>query len=230
MTTLNTMFTTTNVTADARADAVLFILSVISPSLILLTAISLLATRPSPLLLPLPITSVTVSTRRGLILSCLYSLSFIHLLDGLAFVVYALIIKCWPQRTGIEFNSLIGLVASSGLAAVGTWKDIEGVEVWLLKRMKIVVSLSFVLDIAQAVLYGTSMHKGCTYIFPWYFSSTFNAMIYQTSLILTHIRVTFKLYFIFPCKFCAFLFFFYYSSRSSIPSLRTPQPRLPMMS
>jgi len=87
--------------------------------------------------------------------------------DGLAFVIDALVKKCWRQHTStLGVNSFTGLLASSSLAAVGTWKDIEGVEVWSLKRMKIVAYLSFILDVAQAVLYGTSMHKGCMYIFP----------------------------------------------------------------
>src|SRR5216683_3610116 len=88
--------------------------------------------------------------------------------DGLAFVIDALVKKCWRQHTStLGVNSFTGLLASSSLAAVGTWKDIEGVEVWSLKRMKIVAYLSFILDVAQAVLYGASMHKGCAYIFPY---------------------------------------------------------------
>jgi len=167
ITALNAMFTTTNITVDTA----LFILAIIPPSLILLITISLLVIRPSPLSSPPPVISATVSTgipRRGLILSCLYLLSFIHLLDGLAFVIDALVKQCWRQRTGtLGVNSFTGLLASSGLAAVGTWKDIKGVEVWSLKRMKIVAYLSFILDVAQAVLYGASMHRGCAYIFPY---------------------------------------------------------------
>jgi hypothetical protein len=89
-----------------------------------------------------------------------------HLVDGLAFVSYAVINKCWPQHTGIEINALIGLVAFSSLATLGTWKDIKGVDVWLLKRMKILMSLSVVFDVTQEVLHGTSMPKNCTNTFP----------------------------------------------------------------
>jgi hypothetical protein len=146
-------------------ETALFVLRVISPSLILLTTISLLTTRPTPPPSPSPITAVTVAARiprRGVILSCLSFSSFIYLLDGLVFVVYAVIDKYWPQRTGIEINALIGLVAFAGLAALGSWKDVQGVDVWLLRRMKIFIFLSLVLDIAQVVLYGILMPKPST--------------------------------------------------------------------
>jgi hypothetical protein len=155
------MFATSNVAVHTA----LFVLRVISPSLILLTTISLLTTRPTPPPSPSPITAVTVAARiprRGVILSCLSFSSFIYLLDGLVFVVYAVINKHWPQRTGIEINALIGLVAFAGLAALGSWKDVQGVDVWLLRRMKIFLFLSLVLDIAQVVLYGILMPKDST--------------------------------------------------------------------
>lgn len=145
----------------------LFILRVISPSIVLLTAISLLTARPSPSLTPSPITPVTVATRvprHGLILSCLTFSSFIYLLDGLAFVIYAVINKYWPQCTGMEISAVIGLVAFSGLAALGSWKEIHGVDVWLLRRMRISIFLSIILDAAQVALYGTSIPKDRTSI------------------------------------------------------------------
>jgi len=92
-------------------------------------------------------------------LSCLTFSSFIYLLDGLTFVIYAVINKYWPQCTGIEINALIGLVAFSGLAALGSWKELHGVDVWLLRRMRFSIFLSIVLDAAQVALYGTSMPK-----------------------------------------------------------------------
>jgi ATP-binding cassette subfamily B (MDR/TAP) protein 6 len=82
-----------------------------------------------------------------------------YLLDGLAFAIYAVINKYWPQCTGVDINAPIGLVAFAGLAALGTWKDVNGVEVWSLKRLKVAIFLSLVLDLAQVVLYGTSMPK-----------------------------------------------------------------------
>ncbi|KAH9987023.1 hypothetical protein BJV74DRAFT_951775 [Russula compacta] len=147
---------------DVASSTALFILRVISPSIILLTTISLLTTRPSAPTTPSPIISVTVATstpRHGLILSCLSFSSFIYLLDGLVFILYAVINKYWPTCTGIEINALIGLVAFAGLAALGSWKEIKGVDVWLLRRLRYAIFLSLVLDAAQVILYGTSMSK-----------------------------------------------------------------------
>ncbi|KAI9457421.1 hypothetical protein F5148DRAFT_1287661 [Russula earlei] len=152
------MFAATTVAIDPA----LFTLRVISPSLVLLTTLSLFTARPSPPPSPSPIVSVTVAAhipRRGLILPCLSFSSFIYLFDGLAFVIYAIINKYWPQRTGIEINALVGLVAFAGLAALGSWKDVQGVDVWLLKRIKVSVFLSLALDVAQVLLYGASMPK-----------------------------------------------------------------------
>ena len=156
------MFAATNVAVDPT----LLVLRVLSPSLVLFTTISLFTTRPPLPPSPSPITSVVVATRvprRALILFCLSLSSFTYLLDGLAFVIYAVINKYWPQRTGIDINSLIGLVAFSGLAALGSWKDVKGVDVWFLKRVKLAIILSIILDVAQAVLYGTSMSKDRMY-------------------------------------------------------------------
>ncbi|KAH9025671.1 hypothetical protein EDB84DRAFT_1504117 [Lactarius hengduanensis] len=149
-------------TASVATNPTLLVLRVLSPSLILFTTISLFTTRPPPPPSPSPITSVVVATRvprRALILSSLTLSSFTYLLDGLAFVIYAVINKYWPPRTGIDINSLIGLVAFSSLAALGSWKDVKGVDVWSLKRVKVSIILSLILDVAQAVLYGTSMSK-----------------------------------------------------------------------
>ncbi|KAH9058999.1 hypothetical protein EDB87DRAFT_1685095 [Lactarius vividus] len=123
-------------TASVATNPTLLVLRVLSPSLVLFTTISLFTTRPPPPPSPSPITSVVVAThvpRRALILSCLSFSSFTYLLDGLAFVIYAVINKYWPPRTGIDINSLIGLVAFSSLAALGSWKDIKGVDVWSLE-------------------------------------------------------------------------------------------------
>ncbi|KAF8267679.1 hypothetical protein EI94DRAFT_1729904 [Lactarius quietus] len=148
--------------ANVADDPTLLVLRVLSPSLVLFTTISLFTTRPPVPPSPSPITSVVVATRvprRALILSCLSLSSFTYLFDGLAFVIYAVINKYWPSRTGIDINSLIGLVAFAGLAALGSWKDVKGVEVWSLKRVKVAIILSLILDVAQAVIYGTSMSK-----------------------------------------------------------------------
>ncbi|KAI0266983.1 hypothetical protein BC834DRAFT_871984 [Gloeopeniophorella convolvens] len=164
---------TTIAASDGAISLALFALRVISPVLVLFTTISLLATRPPPPQEPSPIISVVVAARvprRALILSCLSLSAFTYLFDGLVFVIYAVLNKYWPQHTGIDFNALVGLVAFAGLAALGSWKDVKGVDVWFLKRVKISIILSLILDAALVVLYGTSMpkdHHSHPYPFPY---------------------------------------------------------------
>ena len=95
-------------------------------------------------------------------LSLLTFVSLTFLLDGLSFVFYAVLEKVWPQNTGIEVNAILGIVAFSGLAAIGAWKDVHGVQVWSLKRIRAVVAFALVLDIAHVVLLGlATFQKGC---------------------------------------------------------------------
>ena len=78
-------------------------------------------------------------------------------------MVYAVLNRIWPQNTGIEINAIVGIIAYSGLAAFGTWKDVHGVTVWTLRRVKAVIAFALLLDIAHVVLLGllTPFHKGC---------------------------------------------------------------------
>ncbi|KAJ7048177.1 hypothetical protein C8F01DRAFT_1268287 [Mycena amicta] len=127
---------------------------------------------------PVDITRVVVPTvipRRGLILTLLSLLSLSALLDGLLFVSFAVIDKAWPHNTGIEYNAILGVVAFAGLAALGAWKDIQGVDVWSQKRLRLAVATSCVLDLAIVALLAKSFntgsrfpltHKSITIIFP----------------------------------------------------------------
>ncbi|KAL6308193.1 hypothetical protein BKA93DRAFT_726289 [Sparassis latifolia] len=140
----------------------LFILRVVSPALVLLSTLSVLFTKPPAPQTPSPITSVIVATRaprRALILLLLSLTALTFLLDGLTFVVYAVLQKTWPEHTGIEINAVLGLTAFAGLAAIGAWKDIQGVDVWSLKRLKAGVAAALALDIVQVVLLGLSVAK-----------------------------------------------------------------------
>lgn len=144
----------------------LFIIRILSPAIVFLSTLSLIFTRPPAPSSPSPITSVVVATRiprRALILSLLTLVSLTFLLDGLLFVVYAVINKFWPHNTGIEISAIIGIIAFSGLAAIGTWKDVHGVQVWFLKRVKAAVAVALFLDIAHVVVLGlaTPFHPGC---------------------------------------------------------------------
>jgi hypothetical protein len=148
----------------------LFLLRLISPALVFLSALSLVFARPpSHESSPSSITPVVVAVRvprRALILSLLSISALTYFLDGFTFVLYAIIDKIWPQNTGIDINAVVGLVAFSGLAALGAWKDVHGVEVWFFKRVKASLAISLVLDIAQVILIGLSIRslRDCKYL------------------------------------------------------------------
>ena len=144
----------------------LFILRIIAPALVLLPTLALIFARPPAPSEPSPITQVVVKStvpRRGLILALLSLVALTYLLDGLSFVIYAVVDKRWPYMTGIELNAIIGLVAFSGLASLGAYKDIKGVDVWSRGDLKVAVVLSLLVDVAQAVLFGASMPRDSAY-------------------------------------------------------------------
>ncbi|KAJ7124919.1 hypothetical protein C8R44DRAFT_781809 [Mycena epipterygia] len=137
------------------AGSALFVLRVLSPALVCLSTLSLLPATPPPPTSPSAITRVVVPNiipRRALIL-CLLSLSALtFLLDGFVLLIYAVIDKTWPQSTGIEYNAVLGLVAFAGLASLGAYKDIRGVDVWSMKRIKLAIATSSAIDLALVVL------------------------------------------------------------------------------
>ena len=133
---------------------------VLSPSLVFLVALSVTFLQPLSPGSPSPITSVVVATtepRRALILSLLSLTALTYLFDGLAFVIFAVINHHWPNHTGIPFNTVIGLVAFSGLAALGSWKDVHEINVWSLRRIKLATIATLLLDIGLTVLLGLSL-------------------------------------------------------------------------
>ncbi|KAF9038357.1 hypothetical protein BDZ89DRAFT_1100422 [Hymenopellis radicata] len=149
---------------SAPQGILMFVLRILSPALVLLGTISLpfFSPQASSSSSPSPITSVVVASRiprRGSILLFLTLSSLTYLFDGLTFVVFAVLRKYWARDTGIEFNAIIGLVAFSGLAALGAWKDVQGHPVWLSKRVKSSVAASLVLDILLTVFIGLSISE-----------------------------------------------------------------------
>ncbi|KAJ7078899.1 hypothetical protein B0H15DRAFT_859656 [Mycena belliarum] len=144
------------------AGSVLAPLRLVEPAVVCLAALTLLCTPSTPPPPPSPsaITRVVVPTvvpRRSLIL-CLLSLSALtFLLDGLIFVVYAVIEKTWPQDTGIEYSAVLGVVAFAGLAVLGAWKDIRGADVWSMRRIKLAVATSSAIALALVVLIARSL-------------------------------------------------------------------------
>lgn len=143
------------------------ILRLVSPALVLLSTLSIIPARPPPPQSPSPITSVVVAARtprRAVILTLSSFAGLSYLLDGITFVVFAVIHKTWPHWTGIEIGAIEGVAAFLGLAALGAWKDVHGVEVWTLKRVRVGVTLSLLVDIALVVLLGLSGTSFALYV------------------------------------------------------------------
>lgn len=62
-----------------------------------------------------------------------------------------------PQWRYLEISDVIGLVAFAGLAALGTWKDVNGIEVWTRCRVKVLAWFALAVDITQTILLATSL-------------------------------------------------------------------------
>ena len=138
----------------------LLVLRVLSPFLLLVAALSTIFARPPPPPSSSPITSVVVATRtprRAVILPLLSLSALTFFLDGLTFVVLTVISKKWPEWTGIEVGAVEGLIAFAGLAAVGAWKDVQGVDIWFFRRVSFGITWSLLFDIAQVVLLGLAI-------------------------------------------------------------------------
>lgn len=143
----------------------IFFARVVSPAIVLLSALSLLLIRSRPPFSHSPITPVVVATsvpRRALILTFLSLVSLTYLFDGLAFVVFAVLDHDWPRHSGIPINTVTGVIAFGGLAALGTWKDLHGIEVWSLKRVKVAVTATLALDTTLAVMLALHLRQGQT--------------------------------------------------------------------
>ena len=140
----------------------LFAVRVIAPALVFLSALSVIPTK-APSSPPSPITPVVVKSqvpRRGLILSFLTLASFSYFSDGLTFVVFAVLNKYWPPLTAIEISAVLGILAYGGLAALGAYKDINGVNVWSFASVKYAILLALLLDIVQVVLLAVTFKSG----------------------------------------------------------------------
>ncbi|KAF9467267.1 hypothetical protein BDZ94DRAFT_1287702 [Collybia nuda] len=139
----------------------IFVIRVLSPALVFFTTFSLIFAHPPAPSPPSPITPVVVATRvprRAFILTFLSLISFTYLGDGLAFAIYAVLDKQWPRHSGLEINAVLGLAAFAGMAAIGAWKDVHGVEVWFLKKVKAALAAALCLDIALVVMLAISSH------------------------------------------------------------------------
>lgn len=113
-----------------------------------------------------PITSVVVAvktSRRSLIVALLSLVALTYFLDGFALIVHSVITKTWQgtpdnedwwntQWSGLEVESLGGLLASGLLAIVGQWKESQGVDVWLKKRVRFWTFVALASAIAEICL------------------------------------------------------------------------------
>jgi hypothetical protein len=190
------------------------VVRVLSPSLVFLVALSIAFLHPLPPNSPSPITSVVVATaepRRALILSLLSLTALTYLFDGLIFVIFAVIRHHWPSHTGIPFNAVIGLVAFSGLAALGSWKEVHAIHVWSLRRIKVATIATLFLDIGLTVLLGLSLlHRddgaSCSFFY-YILSDALNALapphipeppIYSISTLIHVIAPAFRVLLLLP--------------------------------
>jgi hypothetical protein len=140
----------------------LFAVRVIAPVLVFLSALSVIP-RKATSNQPSPITSVVVKSqepRRGLILSFLTLASISYFSDGITFVVYAVINKHWPPLSAIEIGAVLGVVAYGGLAALGAYKDINGLNIWSFASVKYAIFLALVFDTTLVVLLATMFQSG----------------------------------------------------------------------
>ncbi|KAG1716106.1 hypothetical protein ID866_1078 [Astraeus odoratus] len=145
--------------AGVSASA-LFAVRVSSPAVVFLAALSILFTKPLSPPSPSPITPVVVQSRvprRTLIFTLLSLSALSFLIDGLAYVAYAVLNKVWGIGNGVPLASILGLIAYTGLAALGAWKDINNVPVWSFGRVRLSIAIALALDITQVVLLASSI-------------------------------------------------------------------------
>ncbi|KAG9316420.1 hypothetical protein JVU11DRAFT_2454 [Chiua virens] len=138
----------------------LFALRVASPAAVLLSTLSLFPSKPLSPPSPSPITPVVVQSRvprKPLILTLLSLVALSFLVDGLAYVAYAVFNGVWRPGTGVELAALLGLVAYVTLAALGAYKDVNNIEIWSRKRVKASIFIALAFDIAQVVLLALSV-------------------------------------------------------------------------
>lgn len=148
----------------------LFALRLVSPSIVVLTILALLPFEKPVVSIhsdgssdSTPRTATRTIPRRPLITGLLALTSLTYLAQGLIFVIFAVIYKIWPSRSGIEIGAFIGIFAFCNLAIVGGWKAVNEIDVWSLKRVKAGVGLSLLLDVVQVILNGSELSRSGTW-------------------------------------------------------------------
>ncbi|KZS98398.1 hypothetical protein SISNIDRAFT_448616 [Sistotremastrum niveocremeum HHB9708] len=148
----------------AAALWALFVVRIVGPAVLILTAFSLLfVAQPTKPVEQSPITAVVVQVvtpRRSLIITLLSLASCAYFLDGLVIVLVAVIAHVWQSTLdlwrGLEIGDVLGLIAFTTLAIVGTVQEARGRLVWTTKRIKFFAATAFAFDLVQLVLLSTS--------------------------------------------------------------------------
>lgn len=120
------------------------------PLILLATSLSVLAIKPALGAIRLHDASSPVavpSPRRASILSILTLVGLAYFLDGVTLLIHSVISKTWQgipdhghlwqsQWSGLEVESVSGLLASGLLASIGLWKDHHKAPIWTTWRPK----------------------------------------------------------------------------------------------
>lgn len=149
----------------AFTSLAVMVLQILSPLYVLLTTGSFFFLRPPQPPSPTPVVSVVVAARiprRASILALSSLVALTYFFDGFVRVLYAVFDRRSVSNSA-ELNAVIGVAAFAGLAALGAWKDVHGVQVWFLRRLKVAITLALIFDLLLAIFLGISMRSssGC---------------------------------------------------------------------
>ncbi|KLO14578.1 hypothetical protein SCHPADRAFT_914776 [Schizopora paradoxa] len=149
----------------------LFVVRLVFSTILLATSLSLFTLTPSPYEPLSGVTPVVVAVktpRRSLILALLYLIALAYFLDGFALILHSVLSKSWQgtpgsnwwasQWSGLEVETLFGLLSSALLAILGSWKEAVGLPVWTMKRPKAWAFIAAVGGVVEVSLLFSTVH------------------------------------------------------------------------